>query len=121
MQTCEEPSKILLVDDDPSIVTTFRFCLETAGHHVATAATFSQARELAASTRFDVCFLDICLGEASGLDLIPYLRQMTPMIKIVVVTAQQPLEGENDAIQAGANEYVVKPCSPEDLRRAAKK
>lgn len=114
-----KPRFILLVDDDPSILTTFRFCLEAAGHRIATAETGAKVRELVRRHKFDVCFLDLHLGEISGLDLIPCLRQSSAQMKIIIVTAQQLCRSEGDPSRAVVDGYVIKPCSPEELRLAA--
>ena len=117
----EEKTRILLVDDEQNILRTFRYCLEDAGHHVATAPDAEQAEQLVQRDVFDLCFLDLRLGETSGLDLLPKLRQSAPWMKVVIVTAHSSIDSALDAIRAGAADYLVKPCSPEQLRMAASK
>ena len=117
----EEKTRILLVDDEQNILRTFRYCLEDAGHLVATAPDAEQAEQLVQRDVFDLCFLDLRLGETSGLDLLPKLRQLAPWMKVVIVTAHSSIDSALDAIRAGAADYLVKPCSPEQLRLAASK
>jgi len=116
-----ERGSILLVDDDKSILRSFRYCLEDAGYAVTTAQTGEQARVRANAAVFDSCFLDLNLGEESGLDLLPQLREIAPWMRVVMATAQADVGSAVKAIQAGAVDYLVKPCSPEQLRLSAEK
>ena len=119
--TQEETSRILLIDDEQNILRTFRYCLEDAGHRVRTASDAAQAEDIVQRDVFDLCFLDLRLGDTSGLDLLPKLRQYAPWMRVVIVTAHSSIDSALDAIRAGAVDYLVKPCSPEQLRMAATK
>src|ERR1700712_783663 len=105
--------RILLVDDDKSILRTFRYCLEDAGYAVTAAQNSEQARAQTYAAVFDACFLDLNLGEESGLDLLPQLREIAPWMRVVMATAQSDIGTAVKAIHAGATDYLVKPCSPE--------
>ena len=115
----EESARILLVDDEQSILRTFRLCLEDAGHRVATAADAQQAEELVQRDVFDLCFLDLRLGDTSGMDLLPVLRQYAPWMRTIMVTAHSSIDSALEAIRAGAADYLVKPCTAQQLRMAA--
>jgi len=119
--TQEETSRILLIDDEQNILRTFRYCLEDSGHRVRTASDAAQAEDIVQRDVFDLCFLDLRLGDTSGLDLLPKLRQYAPWMRVVIVTAHSSIDSALDAIRAGAVDYLVKPCSPEQLRMAATK
>lgn len=112
-------ARVLLIDDEPAILRTFRYCLEDSGFRVAAAQSTQQALTLLQRDVFDVCFLDLRLGEESGLDLLPELRVAAPWMRVVVVTAHSSVDSAVGAMQAGASDYLVKPCSPEQLRHAA--
>jgi len=120
-ESTEEKIRILLIDDEQNILRTFRYCLEDAGHKVSTASDAAQAEQLVQRDVFDLCFLDLRLGETSGLDLLPVLRQYAPWLKVIIVTAHSSIDSALEAIRAGAADYLVKPCSPEQLRMAASK
>ena len=111
--------RILIVDDDKSILRTFTYCLENAGYAVTTAQNGEQARDQASTAAFDVCFLDLNLGEESGLDVLSQLREVAPRMRVVMATAQSEIDAAARAMHAGAVEYLVKPCSPEQLRKCA--
>ncbi|WP_122558379.1 response regulator, partial [Pseudomonas viridiflava] len=66
----EHKGRILLVDDETAILRTFRYCLEDEGYSVATANSANQADTLMQRQVFDLCFLDLRLGEDNGLDVL---------------------------------------------------
>ncbi|KES23398.1 MULTISPECIES: sigma-54-dependent response regulator transcription factor AlgB [Pseudomonas] len=119
--TPETLGRILLVDDEPAILRTFRYCLEDQGYSVATASSAAQAEALLQRQVFDLCFLDLRLGEDNGLDVLAQMRLQAPWMRVVIVTAHSAVDTAVDAMQAGAADYLVKPCSPEQLRLAAAK
>ncbi|WP_137973830.1 sigma-54-dependent response regulator transcription factor AlgB [Pseudomonas sp. F(2018)] len=120
MQTTGPNSgRILLVDDEAAILRTFRYCLEDEGYQVATAGSATQADALLQRQVFDLCFLDLRLGEDNGLEVLERMRIQVPWMRVVVVTAHSEVDVAVDAMQAGAADYLVKPCSPDQLRLAA--
>jgi NtrC-family two-component system response regulator AlgB len=113
--------RILLVDDEAAILRTFRYCLEDQGYEVAGASSAAQAEALLRRQVFDLCFLDLRLGDDDGLDVLAQMRVQAPWMRVVIVTAHSAVDTAVDAMQAGAADYLVKPCSPEQLRLAAAK
>jgi two-component system, NtrC family, response regulator AlgB len=113
--------RILLVDDESAILHTFRYCLEDEGYQIATANSAAQAEALIQQQVFDLCFLDLRLGEDNGLDVLAQMRVQAPWMRVVIVTAHSAVDTAVDAMQAGASDYLVKPCSPDQLRMAAAK
>nr|WP_298143505.1 sigma-54-dependent response regulator transcription factor AlgB [uncultured Pseudomonas sp.] len=114
-------ARILLVDDEGAILRTFRYCLEDEGYQVSTATNASQAEALLQRQVFDLCFLDLRLGDDNGLDVLAQMRTLAPWMRVVIVTAHSAVDTAVDAIQIGAADYLVKPCSPDQLRLAASK
>ncbi|MBM7062569.1 sigma-54-dependent response regulator transcription factor AlgB [Pseudomonas sp. UL073] len=121
MQQAADNGRILLVDDESAILRTFRYCLEDEGYSVATANSAAQAETLLQRQVFDLCFLDLRLGADNGLDVLAQMRVQAPWMRVVIVTALSAVDIAVDAIQAGAADYLVKPCSPDQLRLAAAK
>jgi NtrC-family two-component system response regulator AlgB len=117
----DNQGRILLVDDESAILRTFRYCLEDEGYSVATANSAAQAETLLQRQVFDLCFLDLRLGEDNGLDVLAQMRIQAPWMRVVIVTAHSAIDTAVDAIQAGAADYLVKPCSPDQLRLATAK
>lgn len=117
----QDSGRILLVDDEAAILRTFRYCLEDAGYQVAGANSAAQAETLMQQQVFDLCFLDLRLGDDNGLDVLERMRVQAPWMRVVIITAHSAIDTAVDAIQAGAVDYLVKPCSPDQLRMAAAK
>lgn len=109
------------MDDEPGIRNTLAMCLEDEGHHVTAAASAVEARDLAASDVYDISFLDLRLGESSGLDLIPLFLEHNPGMGIVVITAYATVETAVDAMKLGAVDYLPKPFEPAEVRMVARK
>jgi two-component system, NtrC family, response regulator AlgB len=103
------PAGVLLIDDEPAILRTFRYCLEDAGFRVATAHNSELAMAALEREVFDVCFLDLRLGDESGLDLLPQLKAAAPWMRIVVATAHSSVDSAVVAMRAGAHDYLMKP------------
>ena len=112
-------ARILLVDDEAPILRTFRWCLEDDGYRVTTAQNGAQALAALEREVFDVCFLDVGIGEESGLDLLPRLKRAAPWMRVVMATANSSVDTAVDAMRAGASDYLVKPFTPDQLRLAA--
>jgi two-component system nitrogen regulation response regulator GlnG len=109
-------SRILVVDDEPSICWAFREFLTEDGHEVETASTVAEALRSAAANRPDVVVLDVRLPDVDGLAALPTLRERAGGAPVVVMTAFGDLETAVRAVEAGAFDYLVKPF---DLDRAA--
>ncbi len=112
---------ILVADDEINIRKTLAVCLETDGHHVVAVSNFQDAVAEVARRSFDLAFVDLRLGTASGLDLIPALLAGAPWLKIIVITAYASIDTAVTAIQRGASDYVPKPFTPDQIRLAVNK
>ncbi len=110
--------RILAIDDDSRILENFSLCLEADGHRVTTAATLADGLRLAATQPFHVCLLDRSIGQDSGLEALPKFRELAPQMRIIMVTGHTAVPEAVRAISDGASDYLVKPCSPEQLRIA---
>ena len=121
MEATGQSGRILLVDDEAAILRTFRYCLEDEGYQVTTANSSAQTENLLQRQVFDLCFLDLRLGDENGLDVLAQMRVQAPWMRVVIVTAHSAIDSAVDAMQAGAADYLVKPCSPDQLRLAAAK
>src|SRR5581483_8335792 len=69
-------------------------------------------------SRFDVVFLDLWLGDESGLDLLPEVVRRQPGIGVIVITAFATFETAVQAMRLGAVDYLPKPFTPEQVRYA---
>jgi len=107
---------VLVVDDEKNIRQTLRLCLESSQADVTEASSATTALEALRHGVFDVVFLDLRLGTASGLDLIPALLAENPNVVIVVITAYATVETAVEAVRRGAWDYLPKPFTPAQIR-----
>jgi NtrC-family two-component system response regulator AlgB len=115
------PLEVLVVDDEKNIRATLRVCLEAIGTRVVDAASVAAAQAASLRQQFDLAFLDLRLGTADGLGLIPTLLAASPLIDIVVVTAYGTVANAVEAIQLGARDVLQKPFSPAQIREIAER
>ena len=113
---------ILLIEDDKLTLTSLQYLTESLGHKIQKAHNAEEAISLASDGRFDLIISDIMMPGISGLSLVSILRTIhlctTPVIMISSLSDQPILE----AIQeAGANDFLPKPFSPEELEEKINK
>src|SRR5215203_1474214 len=109
------PSRILVIDDEPSITDALRLVLTDLGHHVDSAKSGSEAKELINGSPYDLVFTDLRLPDASGIDLLTLIKSDTPDTEVIVMTAHGSLEITIEAIKRGAFYYLEKPFTPHQV------
>jgi DNA-binding response OmpR family regulator len=113
----ETPLEILLVDDESELREIVSQTFSRQGHHVTAVADGRSAIDRATTGNFDVILLDVALGPGpDGYDVCRTLRERHNVVPIIMLTA---LDSEADAVlglEAGADDYVVKPFRPAELR-----
>ena len=112
------PSHLLVVDDEPDLLTLYELTLRKSGHQVAAASDLAQARALLATQRFDALITDMRLPDGLGLELVRELTQTGRPEKSIVVTAYGSANNAVEALKAGAFDYLTKPVAPAQLRAA---
>jgi CheY-like chemotaxis protein len=112
-------ASILVVDDDPEIVTMLSTRLGKRGYQVATASDGAKALEAAKNQRFDIVLLDVMMPGKSGWEVARALKQdpATQDVKIVMVSAIGEKTNEITAPIYGADAHVDKPFEFEHLER----
>src|SRR5215470_11867702 len=108
---------ILVVDDEPGIVTIARDYLDRAGFRVITAGNGTDALRLARSERPSLLVLDLMLPGMDGLDVARALRgdPATRMLPIIMLTARVEETDRLIGLELGADDYITKPFSPREL------
>ncbi len=101
--------KILLVDDDPTILRLLEHALGREGLSTATAETGAEALEAIASQPPDVVVLDLVLPDASGRDLLAQFQDICPHVPVVVLTASDTVDDIVECMRLGASDYLQKP------------
>ncbi|MBS4025351.1 MAG: response regulator transcription factor [Clostridia bacterium] len=107
-------AKILMVDDEPSIVELISFNLTQAGYQVVTAKTGPEALEKAAKINPDLIVLDIMLPHLDGFDVCRQLRKSS-VVPILMLTAKNEEIDKILGLELGADDYLTKPFSPREL------
>jgi signal transduction histidine kinase len=114
MKESAEKPRILVVDDNASLVENLSEILEGAGYAVRGAATCAVALRLARDG-FDVALVDLRLPDGDGTALAPQLKEIQPEGEVVLLTGFATLESAVAAVRAGACAYLVKPCATQEL------
>jgi len=112
--------RILVVDDEESIRFTFEAFLLDAGYQVVTAASFEAGLQSVAAAEFDLVFLDIMLGRASGLELLQAIREQQANCPVVMITGAPEVDTAAEAVRRGAFDYIPKPVRQDTLMRVTK-
>ncbi|HEY2931416.1 MAG TPA: sigma-54 dependent transcriptional regulator [Acidobacteriota bacterium] len=113
--------KILVVDDDPSIVRTLTLYFSDRGFEVQSARTAHEARRHFTEDAWDAVLLDIRLADANGLELLGEIHRQDSSVPVVVMTAFHDMPTAVQAIKLGACEYIHKPIALEELDDALAK
>ena len=107
--------RILLIDDDEEARRSLSLLLETMGFTVEEARSGEEALEKASGGQFDVALVDIRLPDISGTELLRSLKERCPGIREIIVTGHPALENAIEAVNEGADAYLVKPVDPQVL------
>jgi putative nucleotidyltransferase with HDIG domain len=112
------PSRLLIVDDDPTVRDVIATLLAEEGYACSVASTADAALALVASDEFHVVLSDVKMPGHDGLWLLDQLRQFHPSTPVIVLTAYGDTEAAVDCLRRGAADYLLKPPRPTDLVRA---
>jgi two-component system phosphate regulon response regulator PhoB len=111
------PSRILVVDDEPDITALVSYHLAKAGYRVATAGSGSEALRAVEEAQPDLVVLDLMLPGKPGYEVLEDLRgrEETKSIGVILLTARRDEPDRIQGMEKGADDYVVKPFSPQEL------
>lgn len=113
--------RILIIDDEESIRSTLAVMLQALGHEVVGVGDGATALKELDQAQFDLAFLDLRLGDESGMELLPELLRGNANLDVVVFTAYASIESAVEAMRRGATDYLSKPFTPEQVRQALRK
>ena len=108
---------ILAVDDEPNILMSIEFILDMEGYDVHTACDGDEALEMADRVRPDLILLDINMPRRDGYEVCRILRQRLSLAhtKVIMLTAKGQTLEKKKGLEVGADEYVTKPFSADEL------
>jgi two-component system response regulator GlrR len=107
--------KLLIVDDDLSILRVLKMRLESEGYQVEAASEIEAARDLAVRNEYELAILDLKLPDGNGIDLMKSIHETDPGLPVIILTAYGTIESAVEAIKAGAYKYLKKPFDYREL------
>jgi DNA-binding NtrC family response regulator len=111
-----EPSKILVVDDEPSILRLLQEALSQWGFQVTCASSATEAIEAVRGDMFDAVLTDIRMPEMTGLELLKEIKRHDESIEVVMMTGFPTISSAVEALKEGAYDYLSKPLILDELR-----
>jgi diguanylate cyclase (GGDEF)-like protein/PAS domain S-box-containing protein len=112
----ERQSKVLVVDDDQFALRSIADVLGGESYQVVTATGGSEALDLLKQDSFDLVLTDLKMPEVDGLEVLRQARETAPQAVVLILTGYAALESAIEALREGAYDYLVKPCSGDELK-----
>jgi len=107
--------RILVVDDDGNVRDSLFTILTDTGFQVLTAENFAESVAILHETQFDLVLTDLCLPDATGMDVISHVKNEAPATEVILMTGHGSLDVTIQAIKRGAYYYIDKPCALDRL------
>jgi two-component system, NtrC family, response regulator PilR len=99
---------VLVVDDERSICELLEISFRKEGHRVDTASDAESAQQRLSSQIYDIVVSDICMRDMDGVELLRYCREVSPSTKFILITGVPTINTAIDAVNFGADRYVIK-------------
>ena len=113
--------KILIVDDEKNIVSSFKKILEDEGHDAFVASSAEEALKTAKSNIMDLVVMDIRMPEMSGLEAFSKFKEIDSKLPIIIMTAFGTTDTAIEAMRLGAYEYIIKPFDIPQMKKLIEK
>src|SRR5262245_20153803 len=113
--------RIMVVDDDPDILALLQLQLDHLGYAVTTVTSGSQAVEKLVTEPPALILLDLKLPRMTGLDVLRHVKQTSPEVTVIVMTAYATVEKAVEAMKEGAVDFLTKPLTPGHLELVVQK
>ncbi len=120
MAEANEQERILVVDDAPDTLEVLQRNLISQGYQVFTAPGVAEAIRLLETTSVDLVITDLKMPGISGLDLVRHVRENLPNTEVIMITGYASVSGAVEAVKSGAEEYLSKPFTDEELYAAVR-
>ena len=108
-------ANILIVDDEPVILTTLETLLKSEGHVVSSALNGPAANELLESSTFDLMISDVRMKPINGIEMLDFSKKTYPDMPVIMLTAHKSEQTADRAIGMGAAAYMTKPFNVIEL------
>lgn len=113
--------RILVIDDDPDIREGISEILRNSGYEVDAVETATEAIKKSEENAYHIAFIDIVLPDMNGIEVLKKLKDRIPKTRKVIITGYATLENAVEALNLGANAYLIKPVKPEDIIKITEK
>lgn len=121
MKKSSKKESIIIVDDAPDTLEMLQRNLSSENYMVFTASSVVEAIRLLESTPVDLVITDLKMPNVSGLDLIRHVRENYKDTEVMMITGYATIDGAVEAVKIGAEEYLTKPFTDEELFSAVEK
>ncbi len=111
----EKKRRILVVDDEQTVRDFLQRVLETAGYTVITASNGLEALEKMSQFDISLVLLDIMMPGLDGFEVLDHMRQYEENIPVIMLSGIQEAPAKIDSLTLGADDYITKPFSAEEL------
>ena len=111
----EEKKSILIVEDDKAIIKSLKDILQSEGYSVDTAENGREAIQKSKEKFFNMALLDIKLPDMEGTKLLVTMHENLPKMVKIMITGYPSVENAVEALNRGADAYIMKPVKPEKL------
>jgi DNA-binding NtrC family response regulator len=108
--------RILLVDDDRFIRSSLEKSLMSEDYELTTAESGEAAMELISRIRFDLVITDLVMDKKDGIDVLKHAKKTSPDIMVIIITGHGNITSAIKALRLNADDYMLKPCQPEEVR-----
>jgi len=112
---------ILIVDDEKSMRRTLSIALKEQGYEIDEAASGKEALEFINNEVYDICIIDLVLGDIDGIELLRKIKEVAPLTEVLLMSAHGTIPKAVEAMKEGAFEFIVKPFTIEQLNIILKK
>lgn len=114
LHSLRDTGSILIVEDDEFCGEIFSRLLNQAGYHVTLASSVSAARKQLPG-KFKLCLVDLGLPDASGIELLRWIRRHSPRLPCIVISSTSTVPAAVSSLKSGASDFLVKPVEPDTL------
>ena len=108
--------RILLVDDDPFILTGIGKDLSGEGYRVTTAENGEKAKQLIEDGAFDLIITDLVMDRVDGIQVLKAAKKKNPETMVLILTGYGDMSSAIDALRLDADDYLLKPCDPDEIK-----
>lgn len=115
-----ESARILVVDDDESIRKVLAAILEDEGYTVESVGTAEKAVQKTKRKIYNLALIDIRLPNMEGVELLTKMKDTTPKMRKIIITGYPTLQNAVEAVNKGADAYIVKPFDMENVLETIK-